>query len=151
MIEGVRVERLDVSVDELGRRTELFRTDDGVCPGFGQVHLEVVHPAAIKGWRRHAKTTVVFAPVAGTARLGLSDDRPDSKTEAQLNEFFLTPYEPLKIRVPPGVWYGLKGAGAEDAVVAVYGDVPTDSTDPDIEHLDPHVNEFPYDWDRCDR
>jgi dTDP-4-dehydrorhamnose 3,5-epimerase len=151
MIDGVQVERLQCHVDERGRLTELFRADDGLCELFGQVHITTVQPGAIKAWHRHLETTDVIAPVAGTARLGLADDRDGSKTEGQMNEFFLTPLDPMKVLIPPGVWFGLKGVGTQEAVVAVFSDRLYDPKDPDQQRLDPLVNELPFDWDRRDR
>ncbi len=150
MIEGVAVDPLEVKVDERGRVVPLFRADEGL-PAFGQIHLTTLHPGVVKAWHRHRRTTDVVACVAGTVRVGLSDDREGSATRGELNEFFLGVHAPWRIRIPPGVWFGLKAVGAGEALVVVYADRPYDPRDPDEERWDPEVNEIPFDWHRRDR
>lgn len=151
MIDGVRVERLEGHEDERGRLVPLFREDDPAVPRFGQVHLTTVHRGAIKGWRRHRERTDCLAAVRGTVRVGLYDARPGSPTEGEVNEFFIGERSPLRLTIPPGVWFGLKGVGEGEALVVVLTDRAHDALDPDEERLDPHVNEIPFDWERRDR
>lgn len=150
MIDGVHVRNLEIRPDERGRFAELFRADEGLPP-FGQVHLATVLPGAIKAWHRHRRRTDVLAVVSGMLRLGLYDGRHGSSTEGELNQFFLGVHAPLRITIPPGVWFGLKGVGPDEALVVVYTDLPNDPRDPDEDRWDPHVNDIPFDWDRRDR
>lgn len=149
MIDGVKVVSLEIKPDERGRLVELFRAGQDGVP-FGQVHLTTVFPGAVKAWHRHKRRTDVLAVVEGQARLGLYDGRPDSPTEGQLNQFFLGVHQPLKVTIPPGVWFGLKAVGIGEALVVVLTDLPHDSRDPDEERLDPVLNEIPFDWERRD-
>jgi dTDP-4-dehydrorhamnose 3,5-epimerase len=151
LIDGVVVKRLEVKADERGRLVELFRSDDPDFRGFGQVHLTTVRAGVVKAWRRHKTRTDVLAAVAGMVRLGLYDGRSGGKTEGELRQFFLGVHSPLRVTIPPGVWFGLKGVGAEEALVVVCTDAPYDPRDPDEEHWDPVINEIPFDWDRRDR
>ena len=151
MIEGVQVQTLEPHVDERGRLLELFRADQPDAIEFGQVHISTLHPGSIKAWHRHRKQTDVLVCIAGTVRLGLFDGRKKSATEGQLNEFFLGDHSPLRITVPPGVWFGLKGVGTGESHVAVFTDRPYNPRDPDEERLDPLINDIPFDWDRRDR
>lgn len=149
MIDGVQVVELKVKPDERGRLVELFRADQGGIP-FGQVHLTTVFPGGIKAWHRHKRRTDVLAVVEGQVRLGLYDGRTDSRTEGELNQFFLGVHGPLRITIPPGVWFGLKGMGTTEALVVVFTDHPHDPRDPDEERMDPVLNEIPFDWERRD-
>lgn len=151
MIDGVCAERLEGREDERGRLVELFRSDDPALPGFGQVHLVTVRREAVKGWHRHRERTDAVAVVRGTVRVGLYDDRPGSPTEGEVNEFFLGEHSPMRLVIPPGVWFGFKGLSEGEALVVVLTDRPHEPLDPDEERLDPHVNEIPFDWERRDR
>lgn len=151
MIDGVVVKELAVKVDERGRLMELFRSDDPDLRGFGQVHLTTVYPGVVKAWRRHKKRTDVLTVVAGMVRLGLYDGRSGGKTDGELSQFFLGVHSPLRITIPPGVWFGFKGVGAEEALVIAYTDIAHDPKNPDEEYWDPLINEIPFDWDRRDR
>lgn len=150
MIAGVSLKPLEPKVDERGRVVELFRADEGL-PAFGQVHLATVQPGAVKAWHRHAERTDVFAVIAGTVRVGLFDGRRGSETEGEVNEFFLGTHLPRRLVVPPGVWFGLKGVGVEEALVVVYTDHAYRRLSADEERWDPEVNEIPFDWARRDR
>ena len=149
MIEGVVVDRLEVKPDERGRVVPLFRRDEGL-PAFGQVHLTTLYPGVVKAWHRHRRSTDVITCIAGMVRLGLCDDREGSPTSGELNEFFLGLHGPLRVSVPPGVWFGLKAVGEMEALVVVYSDQAFDPKDPDEERWDPEVNEIPFDWNRRD-
>lgn len=151
MIDGVVARRLEAHLDERGRLIELFRADEDGLPAFGQVHLSTVHPGAIKAWRRHKQRTDVLACVRGTVRLGLFDPRPTSKTFEQVNELFIGPENPLRVTIPPRVWFGLKGVGTEEAIVVVWTDEAYNPLAPDEERWDPVVNEIPFDWESRDR
>ena len=151
MIAGVKIDRIEWKPDERGRLAELFRADDGSLPPFGQVHVTTVLPGAIKAWHRHRERTDVLAVVSGMARLGLFDDRQGSATYGELMELFLGDHQPLRVTIPPGVWFGLKGYGEREAVVVVLTDRPYDRKDPDEDRWHPVANEIPFDWDRRDR
>ena len=146
MIEGVAVRQLSSRVDERGRVQPLWRQGVEGVPAFGQVHLVTVYPGVIKGWHRHRETTDLLACVQGAVRIGLYDEREGSKTAGQLNGFFLGDHQPLRLTVPPGVWFGIKGVGTREALLVVQADRPWDERDPDQETMDPEVNEIPFDW-----
>lgn len=151
MIDGLQIQHLEPHADERGRLMSLFRSGEEGLPPFGQVHVTAVYPGVVKGWHRHRHTTDVFCCVQGMVRLGLYDEREGSKTAGELNEFYLGVHHPLRILVPPGVWFGLKGLGSEEALVVVYADRSYDPKDPDQESMDPEVNEIPFDWSLRDR
>ena len=60
-------------------------------------------------------------------------------------------HSPLKIRVPAGVWFGLKGIDRGESLVIVHKDQPYNPKDPDEQRMDPLLNEVPFDWERRDR
>ena len=151
MIAGVLVKNLEVRADERGRFVELVRADEPGLGAFGQVHLTTLYPGVVKAWHRHRHRTDTVCVVSGMARLGLYDAREDSKTKEELNQFFLGVHAPLRITIPPGVWFGFKGIGDGEALMLVHTDQPHDPKDPDEERWDPVVNEIPFDWERRDR
>ncbi len=151
MIDGVVVRTLESNPDERGRLVELFRVDVPGAHLVGQVHMTTLFPGVVKAWHRHRRRTDTLTVVSGLVRLGLYDTREGSKTENELNEFFLGDHGPIAITVPPGVWFGLKGCGTRESLVVVVTDLPNDPRMPDEEHMDPVLNEIPFDWERRDR
>ncbi len=147
MIEGVRVSEIKVKADERGRLCELFRKDDPDTVDFAQVHLTTLYPGVVKAWHRHREKSDVITVVSGMARIGLYDDRRKSKTEGEVNEFYLGIHRPMRLLVPPGVWFGLKCVGPTEALVLVLTDRLHQAKVPDEETLDPEANDIPFDWD----
>lgn len=150
MIAGVQVRTVEVKPDERGRFAELFRADEDGFPRFGQVHLTAVYPGVVKAWHRHRHRTDVLYAASGMVRLGLYDPRQDSATAGEVNEFFLGDHAPLRITIPPGVWFGFKGVGRREALLVVFTDEPSNAFVPDEERWDPEANEIPFDWERRD-
>ena len=89
MIHGVVTKKLKVIPDERGRLTEILRSDDELFVKFGQVYTTTAYPGVVKGWHYHKKQTDYFAVVKGMIKLVLYDNRDNSPTNGEVNEFFL--------------------------------------------------------------
>ena len=74
----------------------------------------------------------------------LYDDRAGSATQGELQELFLGPDNYCLVTVPPLVWNGFKGVGAEPAIVANCASIPHDPEE--IDRKDPFDPSIPYDW-----
>lgn len=122
----------------------MLRSDAAHFSGFGEIYFSTVHPGAIKGWHIHRKMVLNYAVPHGHIKFVLYDDRPESSTRGQLQEIFMGPDNYCLVTVPPMVWNGFKGIGAEMAVVANCASIPHDPTE--IDRLDPFDPAIPYDW-----
>ena len=150
MIDGVATKKLRVIPDERGRLMEILRADDQLFSRFGQVYMTTVYPGVVKGWHYHKKQTDHFAVVKGMAKLVLYDNRDDSPTKGDINEFFIGEHNPLLVKIPPLVLHGFKCIGEEEAICI---NVPTEVYNydqPDEFRVDPHKNDIPYSWERKD-
>ena len=150
LIAGVEVKRLKPVPDERGRVVELLRSDDAIFERFGQATLTTAHPGVVKGWRVHRVQVNHLAVLSGSVKLVLFDDRDDSETRGETNEFFVGDYNPILVKVPAGVTHGFKTVGSLEALVLNIASEPHRANDPDESRLDPVLNEIPYDWDRKD-
>lgn len=150
MIDGVKVKQLKVIPDERGRLMEILRIDDDLFDRFGQVYMTTAYPGVVKAWHYHKIQDDRFAVVKGMMKLVLFDDREDSSTRGEINEFFLGEYNPLLVRIPRGIYHGFKGIGEEEAIVINIPTEPYNREKPDEYRLDPHENDIPYDWGRRD-
>lgn len=144
MIEGVVVSPLKQIVDERGKVMHMLRADAPGFPGFGEIYFSTVHPGAIKGWHIHKKMTLNYAVPHGLIKFVLYDDRAGSATQGELQELFLGPDNYCLVTVPPLVWNGFKGVGAEPAIVANCASIVHDSLE--IDRRDPFDPRIPYDW-----
>lgn len=150
MIDGVKVKKLKVIPDERGFLMEMLRSDDDIFQNFGQVYLSVAFPGVVKGWHYHKKQTDYFTVIKGMAKVVLYDNRDDSPTHAEINEFFMGELNPILIVIPPFMLHGIKGIGNEPAYLI---NCPTETYNydqPDEFRLPPHSDEIPYDWARKD-
>jgi len=89
MIDGVAVKSLKVVPDERGRLMEILRCDEEIFTKFGQVYMTTTYPGVVKAWHYHEKQDDFITCVKGMLKLVLFDDRPDSPTRGEINEFFI--------------------------------------------------------------
>ncbi|MCX7784821.1 MAG: dTDP-4-dehydrorhamnose 3,5-epimerase family protein [candidate division WOR-3 bacterium] len=147
MIQGVEIKKLRVIPDERGLVMEILRADDSFFQKFGQVYLSMVYPNVIKAWHYHKIQTDHFAVIKGMAKVVLYDQRPNSTTYKEINEFFLGEHNPCLVVIPPLVVHGMKGIGIEPAYLI---NCPTETYNyqqPDEYRIDPFDPQIPYKWD----
>ena len=126
---------------------EILRADDNFFKKFGQVYLTVVYPGVVKGWHYHKKQSDYFCVVKGMVKVALYDQRTESKTFKEVNEFFMGDKKPMLLVIPPFVLHGMKGIGPESGYLINCPSEPYDYNNPDEYRIHPHNNDIPYDWD----
>jgi dTDP-4-dehydrorhamnose 3,5-epimerase len=145
MIDGVIITHLKQILDERGKVMHMLREDSKGFKGFGEIYFSCVYPGAIKGWHMHKTMTLNYAVPAGNVKVVLYDDREASPTQGEVQEIFLGPDNYYRVTVPPMIWYGFKGVGDKQAIVA---NCASEAHHGPKEHLrmdsfDPYI---PYDW-----
>lgn len=150
MIEGVQVKKLKVIPDERGYLMEMLRSDDEFFQKFGQLYLTSVFPGVVKGWHYHKKQTDHFVGVSGMTKVVLYDNRDDSPTKGEINEFFLGELNPILVVIPPLVLHGMKGIGNKPGMIINCPTELYDYDNPDEFRVHPHDNNIPYDWSQKD-
>ena len=146
MIGGVRVKELKVLPDERGRLMEILRSDDDLFIKFGQLYMTTALPGVVKGWHYHKRQIDNFAVLQGMIKLVLYDNRKDSKTHGEVNEFFLGVHNPTLVQIPNLVYHGFKGVSTEEAIVLNCPTEVYNYKEPDEFRVDPFSKEIPYDW-----
>jgi dTDP-4-dehydrorhamnose 3,5-epimerase len=147
VIHGVNTKELRVIPDERGWLMEILRCDDDLFTKFGQVYLTTAYPGVVKAWHLHKKQTDNFTCIHGSMKVVLYDDRKDSSTYQEINEFDLGVVEnPLLLSVPPFVYHGFKALGSETAYFLSVPTEPYNYKKPDEYRLPPDTKEIPYDW-----
>lgn len=150
MIQGVKVKKLKVILDERGRLMEMLRNDDELFIKFGQVYLTTAYPGVIKAWHYHKIQTDHFVVVHGIMKIVLYDGRKDSTTFGQIDEYFAGVHNPVLIQIPPMVMHGFKCISEHEAIVI---NCPTELYNyesPDEYRIDSRSSEISYNWDRKD-
>ena len=136
MIQGVEVKGLKVLADKRGRLMEILRADDKEFVKFGQVYITTAFPGFAKAWHYHAKQYDFFTCVKGKIRLVLYDQRENSKTRGEIQEFIISMEEnPVLVKIPPLVCHGFEAVGPEEAIVVNTVTEPYNYEKPDEHRL----------------
>ncbi len=150
MIDGVKIKKLKVISDERGRLMEMVRADDEDFVKFGQVYMTTCYEGVVKGWHYHHKQFDYMTVIRGMMKIVLYDNREESSTHGEVNEFFAGENNPIRVQIPPGVCHGFKCISPGEAIVVNTVSEPYAYDDPDEHRMDPHNNDIPYDWNRKD-
>jgi dTDP-4-dehydrorhamnose 3,5-epimerase len=148
LIEGVRVQPVELWPDDRGYFLEILRAGQGLPARFPaettQVAAACNYPGAIKAFHYHLHQTDCFTPVAGLFQIALVDLRAGSRTFGLRNTIYAGTLRPCQVLIPPGVGHGYKIIGTEPAVLVYATDRFYDPKDEGrIPYDDPSIN---YDW-----
>lgn len=111
-IEGVEVTPLRQIADARGAVLHVVRSDTPGFDRFGECYFSEILPGKVKAWKKHLRQTQTFAVPVGRIRLVIFDDRPGSPTHGSVLDLELgRPDRYVRVRVPPGVWYGFACVG----------------------------------------
>ena len=148
MIKNVITKKLNVLPDERGRLMEMLRSDDDLFKKFGQVYMTTAYPGVVKAWHYHKLQTDNFVVVKGMMKVVLYDNRKDSPTYKEINEFFMGEHNPILLQIPNFIYHGFKCISDTEAICI---NIPTELynyKEPDEYRLDPESGDIPYDWSR---
>ncbi|MBI2549241.1 dTDP-4-dehydrorhamnose 3,5-epimerase family protein [Candidatus Woesearchaeota archaeon] len=147
MIEGVKIKKLKLYKDERGELLEIFRRDDPLFEKFGQAYITTSYPGYVKGWHYHKVQRDNFCCVQGKVKVVLYDDREDSRTKGEVNEFILDRQEnPMVLSIPPYVFHGFECASDEQSIILNVPTEPYHHQNPDEYRLPFNTDKIPYTW-----
>ncbi len=146
MIEGVKTKKLKVIPDERGRLMEVFRNDDELYEKFGQVYMTTNYPGVVKAWHYHKIQTDNVVCAKGMMKVVLYDNRDNSSTKGEVNEFFIGDYNPMLVQIPPHVYHGWKCISNVESIAVSVPTEPYNYEEPDEFRLPFDSKEIPYDW-----
>jgi dTDP-4-dehydrorhamnose 3,5-epimerase len=148
MIKDVRIKKLKIIPDERGRLMEILRSDEDIFEKFGQVYMTTAYPGVVKAWHFHKKQDDHFTCISGEMRLALYDGREDSPTYKEVNDFIISPDNPVLVKIPKSVYHGFKCVSGNEAVVINVPTLPYNYREPDEYRLDAFDNDIDYDWSK---
>jgi len=144
MIDGVILTPLRQIFDERGKVMHMLREDSPVFSRFGEIYFSCTHPGVVKAWHLHKEMTLNYAVIHGEIKFVLFDDRLDSPTHGEVQEFFISPENYMLVTVPPMIWNGFKGVGKQTAIVANCATLP--HTPDELVRRPPNDPDIPYSW-----
>jgi len=144
MIEGVVLTPLRQIFDERGKVMHMLREDSPIFSRFGEIYFSCTHPGVVKAWHLHKEMTLNYAVIHGEIKFVLYDDRLDSPTRGEIQEFFISPENYMLVTVPPMIWNGFKSIGTTVSIVANCSTLPHSADE--LERRSPSDPGIPYSW-----
>jgi len=151
VIEGAAFRKLNPIPDERGFLMEILRVDWESFAGFGQAYITTAYPGVVKAWHAHKDQTDNFCVVSGMAKVVLYDNRKDSPTKGEIEEYFLGDRNFGLLTIPPLVLHGFKNIGKREVVVLNLPNRLYSYEEPDEIRMPFDSDEIPYDWGRANR
>ncbi len=149
VIDGVRIRQQVTQQDDRGSLTELY------SPGWQfddtplvYLYTVTVRPGKVKGWAVHDDQIDRYFFYQGTCKLVLFDDRPDSPTHRQVNEFYFSECNRSLVYVPPRIYHAVQNVGTNDVLMINLPSEPYHHEDPDKQTLPLHNELIPYRFDQ---
>ena len=131
--------------DARGAVLHMLRNDAPDFLQFGECYFSEVLPGAVKGWKRHRVQTQTLAVPVGRMRMVMYDDRSESLTYKNLLALELgRPDAYVRLKIPPGIWYGFACVGDFPALLVNCADYPHEPSEGETRPLD--TPEIPYNW-----
>ncbi|MCR4316745.1 MAG: dTDP-4-dehydrorhamnose 3,5-epimerase family protein [Planctomycetes bacterium] len=144
MIKDVVLTPLVAHQDDRGYLIEILRASDAQFTKFGQVYLVGnMARGTIRGFHKHDLLIDWFFISHGSAKFALYDDREDSPTYKELNEFVISERKPAVLTVPTGVYHGWMSLEDDTQLISIASEVY--NRDKPDEYRVP-FNSFGYDW-----
>ncbi|MDH5542732.1 MAG: dTDP-4-dehydrorhamnose 3,5-epimerase family protein [Nitrospinota bacterium] len=144
-IEGLQITPLKQIDDERGSVLHMLRSDSEIYIGFGEIYFSFVKQGVVKAWKRHKVMTQHFAVPVGRIKLVLFDDRNASSTKGNIEIIEIgRPDKYELVKIPPLVWYGFKGIGEGESMIANCTDIPHDPEE--VERCDIDTSDISYAW-----
>ena len=145
MIDGVKLTPLKQIFDERGKVMHMLREDSPNFSRFGEIYFSCTHPGVVKAWHLHKEMTLNYAVIYGEIKFVLYDDRENSSTKGEIQEFYISPENYLLVTVPPLIWNGFKCVGNKQAIVANCSTLPHRSDE--IVRKSAFDGSIPYKWE----
>lgn len=144
MISGVVLKDLEMHKDERGALFEILRADYPEFKGFGQAYMTICKPGWVKGWHYHLQQQDYFCVLRGKAKVVLYDQRNDSVTHGEINEFPFDADKPQVLVIPVGVVHGFEAILGETAWILNLPDHLYNYCQPDEHRIPLHSPDIPY-------
>ena len=145
LIKGLTLTELRQISDDRGAVLHMLRCDAPEFTRFGECYFSEVLPGAVKAWKRHSVQTQNLAVPSGRIRVAIYDDREGVCSRGRVQVLELgRPDAYLRLRIPPGLWYGFSCLGDAPALLANCTDLPRDPDESEQRPIDDP--EIPYDW-----
>ena len=143
-IFDVQITDLNIYSDEKGSVLHMLRSDSSIFADFGEIYFSKIYYKSIKAWKQHQEMTMNIAVPVGNIKLVLYDDRDNSESQGQIDEFDLSENNYKLVTIPPLIWTGFTGLAQGTSMLANLASIP--HSDKEVKTLDINNDKIPYHW-----
>lgn len=141
-IQGVQLTPITRILNEKGDILHGIKSSEDSFNGFGEAYFSHILYKDIKGWKKHEKMILNLLVPCGKIKFVLYDDRVNSKTFNQFNEFLLSVENYQRLTVSPGIWMAFQGMSVEKNLLLNIANIEHDTK----EAIACDINEINYKW-----
>jgi dTDP-4-dehydrorhamnose 3,5-epimerase len=146
IIEGVFLSKLTQVKDGRGAVMHHLNFKSPTFKGFEESYISKSMPKVIKAWKLHKKMTQNFCVPVGAFKVVIFDNRTESKTYREFNEFILDENEQYSLlTIPPGVYYGFQCLSQYPGIIVNITNLLHDPAE--VERIDVENEIIAYKWD----
>jgi len=143
-IFDVQITNLNIYSDEKGSVLHMLRSDSSIFADFGEIYFSKIYYKSIKAWKQHQEMTMNIAVPVGKVKLVLYDDRDNSESQGQIDEFDLSENNYKLVTIPPLIWTGFTGLAQGTSMLANLASIP--HSPQEVKTLDIANHKIPYDF-----
>jgi dTDP-4-dehydrorhamnose 3,5-epimerase len=145
LIHGVVIRPAVTQVDERGTLCEIYHPAWGVHPApLTYVYQFSIRPGKIKGWHVHHLHDDRIFLSAGTVKVVLFDDRPESPTYRMVSEIYRHDTHRTVMVIPAFVFHAHQNVGSTDALFVSMPTRAYNYASPDVYRLPIDNDYIPY-------
>ena len=126
MIDGIELNRLKIIENKNGNILHFLKCNEKSYKGFGEVYISTIKTNSIKAWKKHIKMTCNFIVPIGKIKIVVFDDRKESPTKSEIQEFILSPKNYFRLTIPPNIWFGFSSLSVKDSFLINFADIVHD-------------------------
>jgi dTDP-4-dehydrorhamnose 3,5-epimerase len=142
MLSGMIKTDLNIIETDSGSVYHGLKNTDTGFNKFGEVYFSSVKKDSVRAWKLHKKMTLnLFVPV-GSVLFCFVDVRENSSTLNNNFKIVLSKQPYFRLTVPPGIWFGFKGASDGLNLICNVADIAHNPN----EVIRKKINEIEIDW-----
>jgi len=142
MIEGVLSTPISIIETEGGDVLHGLKLSDPGYSGFGEAYFSSVDAGFVKGWKRHHRMVLNLVVPFGQVHFVLYDDREESSTFGEFQEFTLSKNNYYCLTVPPLLWMAFQGQGDFGGTLLNIASIPHSPDEVDRKE----IGQIPFAW-----
>jgi dTDP-4-dehydrorhamnose 3,5-epimerase len=96
-----------------------LKSNDDTYKGFGEAYFSFINYKEVKGWKKHTKMFLNLIVPVGIVKFVVFDDRENSDSENELEEFIISNDNYYRLTIPPDLWVAFQGLDKSNIILNI--------------------------------